>query len=138
LRFLASVHVRPAEGTPGWGPCWPWRGRHNDDGYPLFDTPAGTVRAHRWAWEHQFELFDRDEWVLDGPWAATTSGLLVPPGWTLDHLCHTWSATCPGGEVCCHTSCVRPRHLEPVTRAENVRRRHAHARAVAAIREARS
>ena len=35
----------------------------------------------------------------------------IPAGLTLDHLC--------GNKVC-----VRPEHLEPVTLAENVRRRH--------------
>lgn len=37
---------------------------------------------------------------------------LIPTGLELDHLC-------------CQTLCVNPSHLEPVTRAENVRRRSA-------------
>lgn len=44
--------------------------------------------------------------------------LLVGPigdGLTLDHLCE-------------RPACVRPRHLEPVTNSENVRRRHARRR----------
>lgn len=40
----------------------------------------------------------------------------IPAGLTLDHLCET-------------PACVWPSHLEPVTNAENVRRRHARKRA---------
>lgn len=136
-RFDRNVHRRPAEETPGFGPCWPWRERHTPDGYPLFDiTGQGPTRAHRYAWEHQFDLFPPNEWVLEDRWSATTSGLLIPDGWTLDHLCHTFCVICRGGSLCPHTSCVRPRHLEPITRGENTRRRHARARALAAIEEA--
>lgn len=39
----------------------------------------------------------------------------IPEGLTLDHLCET-------------PACVRPDHLEPVTNAENLRRRHARRR----------
>jgi hypothetical protein len=39
----------------------------------------------------------------------------IPPGLTLDHLCG-------------QPACVRPEHLEPVTNAENLRRRHARQR----------
>jgi hypothetical protein len=37
------------------------------------------------------------------------SGLIIPEGLVLDHLC-------------CRPCCVNPRHLEPVTNAENIRR----------------
>lgn len=40
----------------------------------------------------------------------------IPDGLTLDHLCQ-------------NTLCVNPAHLEPVTASENLRRRHAAARA---------
>ena len=41
----------------------------------------------------------------------------IPVGHTLDHL-----------DDCLNPACVRPDHLEPVTNAENVRRRHARRR----------
>jgi hypothetical protein len=82
--------------TPGG--CWLWTGTTNADGYGLFRVKrAGRwlyVKTHRWAWEH-----------LVGP---------LQSDWTLDHL------TAPG--PCTSTACVRPDHLEEVTRAENARR----------------
>jgi hypothetical protein len=44
----------------------------------------------------------------------------IPDGLTLDHLCG-------------RPECVRPAHLEPVTAAENLRRRHARSRAAASV-----
>lgn len=100
------------EVTPG---CWLWLGRTTGDGYPLFDVPGRTVRAHRWAWEQ-----------IHGP---------LPARWTLDHVCHTYDVECPGGDACGHTACVRfTDHLEPLPPGENVRRRHARARALRAMR----
>lgn len=95
LRFWAKVTLT----TFG---CWCWVGRTTDEGYGLFDLPAGTVRAHRWLWQQ-----------TNGPLAA---------GMTLDHTCEV-------------TACVRPAHLEPVTAAENTRRRHQRARERAARRQ---
>lgn len=40
--------------------CWIWRGNRTVDGYGQFQTPAGTRRAHRVA----FELFVRE--IADG------------------------------------------------------------------------
>ena len=56
------------------------------------------------------------------------AGGVVPPGYQLDHLCRV-------------PACVNPDHLEPVTGAENARRRAVtklNAEAVAAIRAART
>jgi hypothetical protein len=39
----------------------------------------------------------------------------VPNDLTLDHLCHTRDAACPGGRTCPHRRCVNPAHLEPVS-----------------------
>jgi hypothetical protein len=68
-----------------------------------------TLRAHRYAFE-----------LVHGP---------VPAGHTLDHRCHTDDLACAGGRRCRHRRCVRPDHLEPVTGADNLRRRHARHRA---------
>jgi hypothetical protein len=88
---------------PGTDGCWVWRGRTTRDGYGRFDLAAGgEMRAHRYAWQ-----------LIHGPLAD---------GLTLDHLVE------PDGP-CTSTLCVRPSHLEPVTRSENLRRRHARRRA---------
>lgn len=89
----------------GHGECWVWTGRLTPDGYGRFDVRPrpghpGEVRAHRWAWEQ-----------ANGRLSAEL---------TLDHL------VAPDGP-CTSTACVRPDHLEPVTNAENLRRRHARA-----------
>ena len=47
--------------------------------------------------------------VLPHRWSYEYFVGLIPEGLELDHLCR-------------NTSCVNPRHLEPVTRQENVRR----------------
>jgi len=88
--------------------CWLWRGPLDRDGYAIFKAmrPDGTwasVRAHRWLYEQ-----------VHGP---------LPKGLQLDHVCHSRSAGCRGG-ACHHRRCVRPSHLEPVTRAEHNRRTH--------------
>lgn len=51
----------------------------------------------------------------------------VPSGFEVDHLCHTEAlraGLCGGGLTCNHRRCIRPEHLEVVTRAENVARQH--------------
>jgi hypothetical protein len=49
------------------GDCWQWTDSLATNGYGAFRTPSGSVRAHRWAYEH-----------LVGP---------IPDGLQLDHLC---------------------------------------------------
>lgn len=87
------------------GTCWVWTGRRSSDGlYGRFtDAQGREVRAHRWAYE-----------AAHGP---------IPAGLTLDHL------TAPDGPCAIGGLCVFPDHLEPVTNAENLRRRHARRRA---------
>lgn len=46
LRFIR--YVRFPDGLPG---CWEWAGGINADGYGRFFGPAGTIGAHRWAYE---------------------------------------------------------------------------------------
>jgi len=56
------------------------------------------------------------------------SGLTIPPGLELDHVCHSRDLSCRGlGPACPHRRCVNPAHLEPVTTSINQRRQGAHA-----------
>lgn len=48
----------------------------------------------------------------------------IPDGMVSDHLCHTNDPDCFKGTACPHRACVRPDHIEPVTRGENGRRGH--------------
>ena len=89
--------------------CWLWCGARDRYGYGRYGVKGasgrwGAVLAHRWAWM----------------WA--TSRVLAGDV-TLDHLCHTRHRSCDGGVTCPHRRCVRPDHLEPVSQAENQRRR---------------
>lgn len=52
----------------------------------------------------------------------THSNGAIPPGHTIDHLCHNRSRNCPGGKYCFHRRCFNPAHLEAVTSTENKRR----------------
>ncbi len=73
--------------------CWIWIAALSSGGY---GTIGGGPRDARWqakAHRHAYE-------TLVGP---------VPDGLELDHLCRV-------------RACVNPAHLEPVTRAENIRR----------------
>lgn len=81
--------------------CWTWLGQTNQWGYGHFRRTLGPG-LYRTVKAHRFAY----ELVV-GP---------IPAGLTLDHLCG-------------NQSCVRPGHLEPVTNAENLRRRHARRRA---------
>jgi hypothetical protein len=81
--------------------CWTWLGQTNQWGYGHFRRTLGPG-LYRTVKAHRF-AFE----LAVGP---------IPPGLTLDHLCG-------------NQSCVRPGHLEPVTNAENLRRRHARRRA---------
>ena len=71
--------------------CWDWTACKDAKGYGRYGTTRarGTQPAHRMALE--------------------LSGVDLPTGSAVDHLCR-------------NTSCVRPDHLEVVTNGENVRR----------------
>lgn len=84
----------------GPGGCWLWTGHRNRDGYGQFKI-TGAAGRHRTVRAHR--------------WAWQHHHGPVPSGLTLDHLCG-------------RPACVRPDHLEPVTNAENLRRRHARRR----------
>ena len=76
--------------------CWLWIAGKNNTDYAAYSTGkevCGSSVAHVFAW-----------WWLKGSRPSDQQGLL-----DLDHLCRVrW--------------CVNPKHLEPVTRQENLRR----------------
>jgi len=79
--------------------CWYWTGGQDGHGYGTVTIGGRQQASHRVAYE----------WEI-GP---------VPKGHVLDHGCHTADASCTGGRACLHRACVRPDHLEPVTRGTN-------------------
>jgi hypothetical protein len=79
------------------GPCIPWTGRINVDGYGTI----GCRLAHRVAW-------------------IDVHGV-IPDGLELDHLCHD-PEVCQLGSACPHRRCCNVEHLEVVTHTENIRR----------------
>lgn len=81
--------------------CWQWTGELDLDGYASTGAPYRSVHRAVYA-EHR------------GP---------IPRRMVLDHRCHTDDAGCPGGRSCLHRRCVNPDHLEPVSQAENLRRK---------------
>lgn len=83
------------------GNCWRWSGGTNDKGYGLYHSD-GPVGAHR---------------VAYGQMVGE-----IPPGLELDHLCHNEDLSCDAGDGCIHRRCVKPSHLEPVSKEENTKR----------------
>jgi hypothetical protein len=79
--------------------CWLWTGHIKPNGYGQFWGP-GKMHAHHF--------------LVGKP----------PKGLEWDHLCHDRDETCFDCEDCVHRRCVRPEHLELVTKAENLRRGH--------------
>ena len=102
-----------------------WK-KHGDPG-PAYITPKHRTIADRfwskvdrsadcWIWLRSrnpagYGKFGASGsgWILAHRWAYEQANGPIPDGITLDHLCRT-------------RACVRPDHLEPVTRAENVLR----------------
>lgn len=81
--------------------CILWTGPLQSDGYASVAVAMKTTRWHRVAYE-----------LANGP---------IPPGLTIDHLCHTYS-NCRLGNACPHRRCLNPDHMELVTHVENTRR----------------
>ena len=74
-------------------PCWVWQHHISTNGYARMNIAGRSVGIHRLNYERKHGR--------------------VPPGKDLDHLCAPY-----GGP----RHCVNPDHVEPVTRAENLRR----------------
>jgi hypothetical protein len=84
--------------------CWLWTGGTNAEGYGIIIRNGDErLRVHRVSYEIHYSA-------------------AIPDGHDLDHVCHTRDPLCVGGPACRHRRCINPLHLEPVTRAENVRR----------------
>lgn len=85
--------------TQGYGQFWiPRKHFRPDDINP--GVGGKFVRIHRYRYE-----------IEVGP---------IPPGYTVDHLCHNEDKTCEGlGRDCPHRKCSNPRHLRPETLANN-------------------
>jgi len=84
--------------------CLLWDSGTRGQGYGQFELNGRSVQAHRVAWEYRH-----------GP---------VPEGYELDHVF---------ARGCRSKLCVNHEHLEAVTRAENMIRRHVAARWMAGI-----
>ena len=85
--------------------CWPWRGSVKPNGYGnTANTEAGgNTQAHRRAYE-----------LAVSP---------IPPGYHLDHLCHSrMRDECRSGNRCPHRRCCNPAHLEAVPPVVNALR----------------
>jgi len=94
-RFWSKVNKDGPTFRQELGPCWPWTGALDKDGYGRFDMrPEGgrsSEPAFRIAFEAEYGPLELD----------------MQP----DHLCR-------------YTLCVRPSHMEAVTAFENNSRAH--------------
>lgn len=81
--------------------CWLWQKGLDRYGYGVLNV-RGRNSAHRGAYIG-----------FIGP---------IPPGMTIDHLCHSADSACRGGASCMHRRCVNPDHLEAVSGKVNTLR----------------
>lgn len=86
----------------GTDACWPYLGYIAPNGYGQYGGKGTERLAHRNAYIYGI-----------GP---------IPDGLVLDHLCHTADPQCADNDDCPHRRCCNPKHLEPVTRGENIAR----------------
>jgi hypothetical protein len=98
-RLMRRVVIDPITG------CWIWTGQLSKQGYGAIGIKIGTsntmIPVHRLSYE-----------INVGP---------IPPGMTLDHICHDPSV-CHSGRLCPHRRCCNPNHLKLATGADNARR----------------
>lgn len=84
--------------------CWTWTGRR-----------AGQMRYGQiWENGHYYYVHRVAYELLVGP---------IPEDLDLDHECHNRAAEaglCDGGPDCPHHVCVRPSHMKPKTRGDNL------------------
>jgi hypothetical protein len=88
----------------GFGPpsrCWVWRGPVTYQGYGRLYVCRFRATAHGYSYRLHYGR---------KPWSV------------LDHVCHSYSRDCRGGQFCIHRRCVNPDHLEVVSPGENARR----------------
>lgn len=83
--------------------CWEWRAFRNASGYGQFGVREDGKQRIVYAHRFAYEAYIG----------------LIPDGLTVDHICR-------------NRGCVNPTHMELVTAVENLRRGHAHRRAVSA------
>jgi hypothetical protein len=96
MKLYANLGARMLAHIRYEGECWIWTGALSPAGYGRFTVRIGGKPYCFWAHRAAYELF------LAKP---------IPEGMTLDHTCR-------------RKACVRPGHLEPVSREENSRRMH--------------
>jgi len=77
--------------------CFEWQGNLNNRGYARYTVRCGDKICKEYAHRKSYEM---------------ATGARIPEGLEIDHLC-------------VNTKCIRPDHLEAVTREENLRRRDA-------------
>lgn len=96
-RLIAQIIALPApEGLdPALGPCWCYTGTITDKGYGRFCVRINGKPYSFWVHRAAYEIF---------------TGKSIPDNMTLDHLC-------------CVRHCISPKHLEPVSNTENLRRK---------------
>lgn len=85
--------------------CWLWTAGQDGHGYGVFFSGHDddhNIKAYKFSYE-----------LENGK---------VPTGFELDHICHNKDKSCQGGDACEHRLCVRPSHLEVVTKRINLMR----------------